>query len=132
MKTAAALSFFAVILLPVAVLATPEDEKFETTAKSYIEQYLRNNPEEATSLGDHRFDAKLTDYSPDAFAKERAAAQNFRAKLAAIDRSKLTGANPVDAQILQDSIDYELFQLDELKEWQSNPLVYNQSLANSL
>ncbi|MEO6871684.1 MAG: DUF885 domain-containing protein [Chthoniobacterales bacterium] len=130
MKHAVLLSLIG--LLPLSTLATPADDQFETTAKAYIEQTLQHNPEWATALGDHRFDGKLTDYSPDAFAKERATAQDFKAKLAKIDHAKLTGPNKVDAQILRDAIDYELFQLNELKEWESNPLVYNESLANSL
>ncbi len=130
MKHVVLLSFLG--LLPLSALATPADDEFETTAKAYIEQTLQHNPEWATALGDHRFDDKLTDYSPDAFAKERAAARDFQTKLAKIDRAKLTGPNKVDAQILKDAIDYELFQLNELKEWESNPLVYNESLANSL
>ncbi len=127
-----ALLSLAGLFLADAVHATPADEQFETTAKAYIEQYLQRNPEEATNLGDHRFDARLTDYSPHAFAEARAAAHDFRTRLGKIDRAELTGANKIDAQILQDAIDYELFQLDELKEWESNPLVYNESLANSL
>jgi uncharacterized protein (DUF885 family) len=130
MKHVVLLSFLG--LLPLSALATPADDEFETTAKAYIEPTLQHNPEWATALGDHRFDDKLTDYSPDAFAKERAAARDFQTKLAKIDRAKLTGPNKVDAQILKDAIDYELFQLNELKEWESNPLVYNESLANSL
>jgi uncharacterized protein (DUF885 family) len=120
------------ILCPAVAWATPADQQFETTAKAYIERYLQRNPESATALGDHRFDARLTDYSPDAFAKERAAAQGFREKLGKIDAAQLTGPNKIDAQILRDAIDYELFQLEELKEWEVNPLVYNESLANSL
>ena len=127
-----AVLFALVGFLPLSVFASPADEQFETTAKAYIEQMLENSPEWATALGDHRFDGKLTDYSPDAFAKARAAAQDFQAKLAKIEREKLTGPNKVDAQILKDAIDYQLFQLNELKEWESNPLVYNESLANSL
>ena len=73
MKIAALFSSLA-LLLPLAAHATPEDEQFEKIANGYIEQYLERNPEEATALGDHRFDSKLTDYSPDAFAKARAAA----------------------------------------------------------
>jgi uncharacterized protein (DUF885 family) len=131
MKSPIALALL--LLFPAAALfATPADDQFETTAKAYIEQTLQHNPEWATALGDHRFDNKLTDYSPDAFAKERAAARDFQSKLAKIDRAKLTGPNKVDAQILKDAIDYELFQLNELKAWESNPLVYNESLANSL
>lgn len=127
-----ALFALASFLLPLTAHATPADEQFESTAKAYIEQTLEHSPEWATALGDHRFDSKLTDYSPDAFAKARAAAQDSQAKLAKIDREKLTGPNKVDAQILKDAIDYQLFRLNELKEWESDPLIYNESLANSL
>ena len=45
--------------------ATPEDEQFERIATGYIEQELAAYPEQATELGDHRFDDRLTDYSSD-------------------------------------------------------------------
>src|SRR5205807_4726429 len=50
----------------------------------------------------------------------------------ASDTSKLTGPNQVDVRILTENIDNEIFELEELKEADWNPLVYNQSLANSL
>src|SRR5436305_2476651 len=48
------------------------------------------------------------------------------------DYKQLTGPNQVDVRILRDNVDYEIFRLEELKEAEWNPLVYNQSLANSL
>jgi uncharacterized protein (DUF885 family) len=112
--------------------ATPQDEAFQKIAHDYIEQYLQANPEDATELGDHRFDGQLTDYSPDARAKELATLREVRGKLDAIDGSQLTGANNVDFRILKENIDYQIFQAEELKEPEWNPLVYMQSLANSL
>src|SRR5213076_2025154 len=94
--------------------------------------YLQANPEDATELGDHRFDGQLTDYSSEARAKELATQKEFRDKLSAIDGSQLTGANNVDFRILKENIDYKIFQAEELKEAEWNPLVYMQSLANSL
>src|SRR5437870_12543165 len=44
----------------------------------------------------------------------------------------LTVANDVDFRILKENIDYKIFQAEELKEAEWNPLVYMQSLANSL
>jgi uncharacterized protein (DUF885 family) len=114
------------------VAATTQDDAFQKIAQDYIEQYLQTNPEEATDLGDHRFDGQLTDYSPEARAKDLATQKEFRSKLAAIDGSKLTGANNVDFRILKENIDYQIFQAEELKEPEWNPLVYMQSLANSL
>src|SRR5213083_418564 len=112
--------------------ATSQDDAFQKIAHEYIEQYLRTNPEDATELGDHRFDGQLTDYSPEVRAKELATQKEFREKLNAIDGSQLTGANNVDFRILKENIDYKIFQAEELKEAEWNPLVYMQSLANSL
>jgi uncharacterized protein (DUF885 family) len=108
------------------------DDEFQKVAHDYIEQELQANPENATELGDHRFDGQLTDYSPEARTKELATQKEFRDKLSAIDGSQLTGANNVDFRILKENIDYQIFQAEELKEPDWNPLVYNQSLANSL
>jgi uncharacterized protein (DUF885 family) len=123
------------LLLSLSTLnaaGSPQDDEFQKIADAYIEQYLRANPEEATDLGDHRFDGQLTNYSPEAQAKELAAQKEFRDKLTAIDGSRLTGANNVDFRILKENIDYKIFRGEELKEPEWNPLVYMQSLANSL
>jgi uncharacterized protein (DUF885 family) len=116
----------------LSAFGTPQDDAFQQIAHDYIDEYLRANPEDATELGDHRFDGQLTDYSPDARAKELATLKEVRDKLSAIDGSQLTGANSVDFRILKENIDYEIFRREELKEPEWNPLVYMQSLANSL
>ena len=112
--------------------AVSQDCEFQKLARDYIERELQANPEEASELGDHRFDGRLTDYSPEARAKELATQKEFREKLNAIYGSQVTGANSVDFRILKENIDYKIFQAEELKEPVWNPLVYNQSLANSL
>src|SRR5438067_9040108 len=123
------------VLLSLSIFntfATPEDDVFQRTAHDYIEQYLQANPEDATELGDHQFDGQLTDYSSEARAKELATQKGFRDKLNAIDGSQLTGANNIDFRILKENIDYQIFRAEELREPDWNPLVYMQSLANSL
>jgi len=112
--------------------ATSQDDAFQKIAGDYIEQYLQANPEDATELGDHRFDGELTDYSGEARTKDLATQKEFRDKLNAIDGSQLTGANNIDFRILKENIDYQIFQDEELKQAEWNPLVYMQSLANSL
>jgi uncharacterized protein (DUF885 family) len=127
--------FFAAFGVTMSILsarATPQDDAFQKIAHDYIEQELRANPEEATELGDHRFDDRLTDYSVAARAKELGSQKEFREKLSGIEASQVTGANNVDLRILKENIDYKIFEAEELKEADWNPLVYNQSLANSL
>src|SRR5438094_7907509 len=125
----------AYVLLSLAMLnaaATSQDDAFQKIAHDYVEQYLRANPEQATELGDHRFDGQLTDYSSEARAKDLATQKEFRDKLNALDGSQLTSTNNIDFRILKENIDYEIFQAEELKQPDWNPLVYMQSLANGL
>ncbi len=123
------------VLLSLSMLnaaPTTQDDAFQKIAHDYIEHYLQANPEEATELGDHRFDGQLTDYSPEARAKYLATQKEFRDKLNSIDGSQLTGANNIDFRILKENTDYQIFQAEELRAPEWNPLVYMQSLANSL
>src|SRR5207248_7553977 len=89
--------------------------------------------ESATALGDHRFDDQLSDYSVDSRQRQLIRAKQFRETLRQFDDvSQLTGPNQVDVRILRENVDDEIFELEELKEAEWNPLVYNESLANSL
>ena len=125
-----------VLSLPLSILAAeanPQDEEFEKIAKDYIENYLSSHPEFSTELGDHRFDGILSDYAPETRMRMLANAKQIRDALKKFDDYKqLTGPNQVDVRILRDNVDYEIFRLQELREAEWNPLVYNQSLANSL
>jgi uncharacterized protein (DUF885 family) len=132
MKTIILVVALSISLSISSARANPKDDEFQKIAHDYIEKELEANPEDATELGDHRFDGQLTDYSPETRAKELATQREFREKLNALDGSHLTGANNVDFRILKENIDYKIFQAEELKEPDWNPLVYMQSLANSL
>lgn len=133
MKTVAYSLAVAVSLFASNLFATPEDDRFQKLAKDYIEGLLVANPEYATALGDHRFDDKLTDYSAEAIAKELARSKDFKQQLEAFsDLTKLTGPNKIDVRLLKDNIDNQIFGLEELKEYEWNPLLYNESLANSI
>ncbi len=130
-----ACTFFALVSLSLAPItrATPADDQFQKLAGDYIENVLRTHPEGATELGDHRFDGDLTDYSAEARAKELADHKALLEKLNGFSgAADLTGANSVDFRILKENVEGAIFELEELKEAEWNPLVYNQSLANSL
>ncbi|HEX8567395.1 MAG TPA: DUF885 domain-containing protein, partial [Pyrinomonadaceae bacterium] len=101
------------------------DADFERLAKDYIEKLLENSPEWATILGDHRVDNRLSDYSLAGVQKRRAFNEEFLNKLKAIDLARLSKANNIDARIMRDNLEYNLFQIDTLREYEWNPLSYN-------
>lgn len=124
---------FALSLLACALLrATPADTAFETAAKAFIEDYLRLNPEAATSLGDHRHDGKLTEYSREATAARIETWRKHLAALEKIDAKQLTGPNKIDVRIMRVALESMLFNLTEEKSREWNPAAYNASLSNSI
>src|ERR1051325_7658209 len=105
----------------MSVSAASKDEEFEKIAKDYVEGYLAAHPESATALGDHRFDEQLTDYSIDSRQRQLIRAKQFEAALKQFDDvSQLTGPNRVDARILRENVEDEIFQLQELREAEWN------------
>jgi uncharacterized protein (DUF885 family) len=108
------------------------DARFESIAKRYTDFYLKSNPERATTLGDHRFDDHLADYGRESIAAMAATNRETLDLLSEIRAEDLTGANRIDIEILRENIAATLFNLTELKEFEWNPLIYNQSLADGI
>jgi uncharacterized protein (DUF885 family) len=126
-----ALLFACAAIVPL-VAQPSSDAAFERLAKTAIEDYLSTYPESATSLGDHRFDDRLTDYSPEARAAAVAKWQGHLAALEKIDRATLSAANRIDAQILRVRLQLLLFKLLDEREYAWDPLSYNDSLGNAI
>src|SRR3954462_13189562 len=103
------------LLRSVYAATASADAGFEAAAKAFIDDYLRLNPEEATDLGDHRYDDRLRDYSTAATNGQLAAWRKHLVALARIDPAKLTGPNRVDAQIMRTHLDAMIFELMEIK-----------------
>jgi uncharacterized protein (DUF885 family) len=92
--------------------------RFERLVHDYYERYLASHPEEATQLGDHRFDARTADLSPAGVAADRALYRKTLAALQAIPAAALPADDAVDRDILENGLRSRLFDLDELKTWQ--------------
>ncbi|MFQ6115753.1 MAG: DUF885 family protein, partial [bacterium] len=101
------------------------DQRFEALAKNYIEELLKINPQWATSLGDHRYDHLLNDYSLAGIERNRRLHKAYLDSLAKIDVTQLNKVNKIDYKILQSNLRYTIFHLDTLREYEWNPLVYN-------
>lgn len=118
------------------MLATPAwsqtrsraDRSFEALSRRWLDRSMRYSPISATTIGDHRYDARIDDVS----AAGRAAALCFTREtlsaLEAIDASQLSRANQVDALILGNALRAQIWQTETLQSWAWNPLGY-QSLA---
>ncbi|MBV9658834.1 MAG: DUF885 domain-containing protein [Verrucomicrobia bacterium] len=104
---------------------TTADARFEKIARDCIEQYLALKPEWATTLGEHRFDARLNDRTHAGIDAEVALAERALQALAAVPTAELSAVNRVDAEILKNNLESTVFELRTVREWQWNPLQYN-------
>lgn len=98
-------------------------------ARRTLDELVETDPESATSLGDHRFDDRLTDRSPAALEKQARWASQRLSQFDALDIDRLEPADRVDVNILRNRLSGTLFQLEELREHTWNPLVANPGTA---
>ncbi|MDX1498617.1 MAG: DUF885 domain-containing protein [Woeseiaceae bacterium] len=111
------------MLVATTVPASPDSE-FEALAEEYVYGISEVSPVYATQIGDHSADDRLDQVDADGRARERRFLLRHRKALAAIDRKSLSRANQVDAALLKNDIEYNLWSLGTLQEWAWNPLVY--------
>ena len=114
-----------VALATVAVAAPPSaDQQFEQLSERYLDEFPALSPVSATLLGDHRFDGKLAEVGEQARRQEAAFYRRYLDELSRIQSDQLSRANQVDATLLEHQLRADLWQLEELRQWAWNPLVY--------
>ncbi|MGH3915944.1 MAG: DUF885 domain-containing protein [Pseudonocardiaceae bacterium] len=98
---------------------------FRALAGEILNEYLAFSPVTATTLGDHRFDDRLEDRSPDGVRAELVALRVRLAALNALDVSELDVADRVDRDTLAGRLAARAFDLSELREHEWNPMHAN-------
>lgn len=126
--------FFGLVLLMVPGAVRPaevsSDAAFEQLAGRYVEDYLVRHPEQATSLGDHRFDNRLDDYSAAGRKRELADARKTLKELGRISPERLNRQNAADFAILGDHLEAAILEMGTIRSFEWNPMAYN--AANSI
>jgi len=105
------------------------DEEFRVLARAYLDDLMECHPDLATKLGDHRFDDRIATRTAAAIAAECAAVRWFADRLAALDAGSLSPELQVDAAMLGNDVARRVFELEELREEERNPLAANPGRA---
>ena len=99
---------------------------------SYLDDFARRHPSIAAGNGLHDHDDALEDFSADAIKREVDWLRSVRARLDAIDPAPLTPDEKVDRRILQGVIDGWLLDLDAVKSWTRNPMIYAAAITDGV
>jgi len=111
---------------------TEADMTFETISERYLNEMMALTPVNATSLGDHRFDGELDDVSSTGYDRRATLAHELLLQLQAIDSAELSRPNQVDARLLSNELEYQVWRIERLAEWRWNPLIYTETAGNSV
>ncbi|MBZ5726498.1 MAG: DUF885 domain-containing protein [Acidobacteriia bacterium] len=125
------------LLLISAGCSRSPSEQFARLSEEFVYSTLAWSPITATAVGLHRYknqnlDDMLDDLSPANLDRQRRFYENFRSRLAGLNRDRLTAEDRADLSILEDQIALNLLDLDEIHSHLHNPTIYVEALGNAL
>src|SRR5215210_5769917 len=109
--------------------APPGDAAFTEIAHQYLEDMYGRNPTLATSLGIHKYDDRLENYSKQAIADEVAEIRRYRDRVTAIDPKTLSPSNQLDREQLLHELDSRVLALDVVRPWATDPDTYSSGIT---
>jgi uncharacterized protein (DUF885 family) len=101
------------------------DAAFADLSKRALEGWLQLSPVSATQIGEHKYDGELDDLSADGRQKSLAFSKKTLGELDAMDAAALSRENQVDAAILRNQLQYDIWTAETLQSWAWDPQVYN-------
>jgi uncharacterized protein (DUF885 family) len=118
----------------VATATAPSaaDAAFADLSKRALDGYMKLSPVGATQTGDHRYDGQIDDLSADGRAAIVAFDREILAALDAIDAKTLSRENQIDAAILRNQLNYDLWNWETYQSWAWDPQVYSQLAGGAL
>jgi uncharacterized protein (DUF885 family) len=105
---------------------------FATFVDRYLDQFGHFHPSIAAGNGLHAHDAELEDFSAQSIAREIEWLHGARRELDGFVDKDLTADERVDRKILQGIVDGWLLDLETVRTWQRNPMVYVSAISDGL
>ncbi|KMM74018.1 hypothetical protein ACP93_18680 [Xanthomonas sp. NCPPB 1128] len=113
---------------PGQATAAPDaaaDASFAALSKRAVDTWMQLSPVGATQTGDHRYDSELDDLSAAGRQKSLDASKQLLAELDKLDVAKLSRENQVDAAILRNQLQSDIWNNEVAQGWATDPQVYN-------
>jgi uncharacterized protein (DUF885 family) len=101
------------------------EASFSSLGQRWLDGWLQLNPVAATQQGEHRFDTEVDDLSEAGRMRAVDFSRRVLAELDAIDASRLSRENQIDAAILRNRLQADIWTADTLQSWAWDPQVYN-------
>jgi len=100
------------------------DDTFKGMTETWLAESARLSPINATRIGNHQYDGEIDDLSETGRQLVINSARTLLEPLKELDHSKLSRANQVDAQLLQNELERTLWTAQTLQDWAWDPMLY--------
>lgn len=101
------------------------DAAFADLSKRALDTWMQLSPVSATQIGDHRYDSEIDDLSAAGQQKTLAAYKALLGELDKIEVAKLGRENQVDAAILRNQLQSEIWNAEVMQSGKWDPQLYN-------
>jgi uncharacterized protein (DUF885 family) len=122
MKRIFLLSLFVLLLIIVSLSGAETD--FGRLAENVLAEIWSFYPVHATFKGIHEYDTLLADYTRSSLERRAKEVARWLAVLDTIDTLALTDDDRIDYRLLRIHLDSELFNIDTLRSYERDPLIY--------
>jgi uncharacterized protein (DUF885 family) len=112
--------------------ASTASAPFSAVVDGFLEDFARMNPSIAAGNGLHQHDDTLEDFSVEGIRGQIATWHRLRAALQAVPLAGLTADERVDRRIMAGLIDGWLLDLESVKSWQKNLMVYASAVSSGV
>lgn len=101
------------------------DAAFADLSKRALDTWMKLSPVSATQIGDHRYDSEIDDLSAAGQQKTVDAYKGLLGELDKIEVAKLGRENQVDAAILRNQLQSEIWNAEVMQSGKWDPQLYN-------
>ncbi|MDY0981637.1 MULTISPECIES: DUF885 domain-containing protein [Stenotrophomonas] len=108
------------------------DAAFADLSKRALDTWMQLSPISATQIGDHRYDSEIDDLSAAGQQKMLTAYKGLLGELDKVEVGKLSRENQVDAAILRNQLQSEIWNAEVLQASKWDPQIYNGTAGSAL
>jgi uncharacterized protein (DUF885 family) len=106
--------------------------RFPKLVSEYLQDMHSRRPSLAAASGIHIWDGQLEDFSAPAIAAEILAIKAFQTRLEKIPPLELPLSDAYDYQIVSSNMNARLLELEQIKNYERNPQIYNDPISSGL
>lgn len=143
MRASRLIAFCCAFGVPSILSAQGKTESFASLAHDFVYTTLAFSPGGATQSGLHtyrdprtgktlNFDQMLDDFSPASIARQRVYYASFRKRLERAGRQSLDAQTKADYDLLENGVNFGIFNLDEERFYEWRPQMYAEDLGGTL